>query len=299
MITEAHVRAGAGCLAAVAEAFAKDPALDVATFQFRRRSSTVVGELTERRLERVLEWGRLGWTRLNFTASAVRAEAYARAGGLDSRLNLFAPSYLSARLDEQGAKVTHLESAGVDHELEEGCDKASRCHAVSPMGSASPEGSWMPSSASVTRTRGTLGPRHAYRPEVARRSLRLCLRLCGGTPSVGGRWFGNWPSACRRPSPGTGRGSCGEPRDGCARNRRGDARAPDAGPRAELRHRQRSSGSRGQGPRGSRGPRAATAPLRWSADRSAARWRADRVASLSRRMRVGSSAGPSRWPCCA
>ncbi len=187
VITEAHVRAGAGCLAAVAEAFAKDPALDVATFQFRQHSSTVVGELTERRLENVFsEWGRLGWTRLNFTASAVRAEAYARAGGLDSRLNLFAPSYLSARLDEQGAKVTHLESAGVDHELEEGMRQGlsmsrgfahGECVARRELDAELCERYFGPA--------GLWDRRHAYRPEVARRELAALLAALRRNPSRG------------------------------------------------------------------------------------------------------------------
>jgi hypothetical protein len=119
ILTEAHVRAEPGCVAAVAEAFASDPEFDAATLKHLQSATTGISGLSKRWFARCFEaWDRAGWPRLNTTGVAVRSESYLRVGGLDSRLGLYAPSLMSARLHQQGAKIVHLEHAVLTHELE-------------------------------------------------------------------------------------------------------------------------------------------------------------------------------------
>ena len=120
VLTEAHCRADPGCLAAVAEAFAADPDLDAATLEYRQSASTPVGELSSRWLELVFDQLRqANRLRLEVAGSAIRREAYRRAGGLDPKLETFSYPVLSARLQEEGARVAHLREALVEHENQE------------------------------------------------------------------------------------------------------------------------------------------------------------------------------------
>ena len=120
LLSEAHVRADPRCLEVVAEAFADDEGLDAATIKHIQSASGGISPLSERWFARSFaEWDRAGWVRLNTTAVAIRSAAYERTGGVDQRLGLYAPSLLSARLDDQGARIRHLEDAAVTHELEE------------------------------------------------------------------------------------------------------------------------------------------------------------------------------------
>ena len=120
LLTEAHVRAERGCVAAIAEAFADDPDLDVARLEYHQVADTGgSSDLSARWLERIFAvWDAAGWTRLSNAGVALRFEAYASVGGLDARLGLYAPSLLSALLDLAGAKVCNLQSARIDHVLE-------------------------------------------------------------------------------------------------------------------------------------------------------------------------------------
>src|SRR5215210_2589927 len=119
VLTEAHVRAEPGCLAAVAEAFAREPDLDAATIKQLQSTTRGISTLSERWFARCFEaWDREDWVRFNTTGVAITGEAYARVGGLE-HLGLYAPSLLSARLDEQGVRIAHLEDAVLTHELED------------------------------------------------------------------------------------------------------------------------------------------------------------------------------------
>jgi hypothetical protein len=181
ILSEAHVRADPGCLEAVAEAFAADPDLDAATIRHRQSATRGISGLSERWFARCFEaWDRAGWARLNTTGVAISADAYTRVGGLDSRLGLYAPSLLSARLDEQGARVRHLEDAVLTHELED------------EMGYSLELGGDFARGECVVRreldaefceryfgSAGLYGRRHAYREEIARpmvAALRTAIR---------------------------------------------------------------------------------------------------------------------------
>jgi hypothetical protein len=133
VFTEAHCRAEPECLAAVAGLFATDAAIDAATFHHRQGTSNTVSRLSELWFKKVHTlWDREDWDRLSPGGSAIRFEAYTRAGGLDPDLELFAPSFMSARLHQQGGRVEHLEEAAITHVLEDdvGEDlKHSRSHA--------------------------------------------------------------------------------------------------------------------------------------------------------------------------
>jgi hypothetical protein len=120
VFTEAHCHAEPDCLATVAERFAAEPELDGAMFHHRQGVSGDFGRLSERWFERSHAlWEQTPWTRLKIGGAAIRAEAYVRAGGIDPEMDLFAPFFLSARLDQQGGRVEHLEEAVITHVLEE------------------------------------------------------------------------------------------------------------------------------------------------------------------------------------
>jgi hypothetical protein len=184
LITEAHCQAEPTCLAAVAEAFAGDPEIDGVTLEVRQSPTTSTGELTERWVTGVLDsWKEAGWPRLNFAGAAVRTEAYERAGGLDPRLELYAPSLMSARLHEQGARFAHLDGVAITHELEEGMSDplwASR--------------SWTRGECLARRendpefcrryfgSAGLWDRRHEYRPEIARATAMAVVSAARHSP---------------------------------------------------------------------------------------------------------------------
>jgi hypothetical protein len=120
VVTEAHVLADPECLATVAEAFAADRELDAASFVHRQRVQTPEAELIERWFERAWDaWELEEWPRLAAAGFAIRADAYHRVDGLDPQMELFAPFFMSARLDAAGARVGHLEDAVVTHVIED------------------------------------------------------------------------------------------------------------------------------------------------------------------------------------
>jgi hypothetical protein len=120
LFTEAHVRADPGCVAAIADAFSADPKLVAASLNFRQRAQSPIDAMIGRWIDEVVDgWDSAGWIRFNATANVVRADALERAGGLDTRLNLWAFPYLSAVLHDQGERVIRLDDVRVDHLLED------------------------------------------------------------------------------------------------------------------------------------------------------------------------------------
>ncbi len=120
VVTEAHVLADPECLTTVADAFAADRELDAASFVHRQRAQTPEAELIERWFERAFDaWEFEDWHRLGAAGFAIRAAVYERADGLEPEMELFAPFFMSARLDEIGARVGHLEGAVVTHVIED------------------------------------------------------------------------------------------------------------------------------------------------------------------------------------
>src|SRR5262249_8493168 len=120
VVTEAHVTSQPESLAATLELFDSDPETDAATFAHSQRAPNDIGELSERWFGRIHSiWADQDWPRLNPGGMAIRAATYERAGGYDPELELFAPSLLSARVDEQGGRVRHLPEARVTPLLED------------------------------------------------------------------------------------------------------------------------------------------------------------------------------------
>ena len=190
LLTEAHVRAEPELLAAVADVFAEDPELDIATFKHRQSKSNVVAELTERWIARAYEaWEEADWTRLNFAGSAVRAEAWARAGGLDPRLGLYATSLMSALLDEQGARSTHLDDAAIIHELEEEMGEALAATRSFTQGECLVRGERDPEFCErYFGPAGWWGHRLGYRPENARAMASALISAVRRSPRDA-RWL--------------------------------------------------------------------------------------------------------------
>jgi Glycosyltransferase like family 2 len=170
VLTEAHCSAEPECLAAVTDAFETDRELDAATLEYWQNASTDVGELSKRWFARVFEaWDRAGWARLEVAGSAIRTEAYARAGGLDPRLELFAGAFMSARLQEQGARVAHLERAVVKHELEDEMGHSLSLSRSYALGECTARAEHDPEFCERHfGPAGLWGRRLAYRPEIAR-----------------------------------------------------------------------------------------------------------------------------------
>jgi hypothetical protein len=169
IFTEAHCLADPDCVAAVADGFAADPDLAGAKLNFRQSASSPHGKLVEQWLDGVLEtWEREGWPRFHATGVAIRADALERTGGVDPQLNIYAFSYISARLHQLGARVERLEGARLTHMLEDDPEhsmEASRDFAYGEclMRARDPE--------FCERYFGPAGlwsRRHVYRPEVAR-----------------------------------------------------------------------------------------------------------------------------------
>jgi hypothetical protein len=119
VLTEAHCHAEPDCLAAVSERFV-DPGIDAVMFHHRHGTSGDFGRLSARWFDRCHAlWEDDEWIRLKIGGCAIRAEAYAGAGGLDPELELFAPFLLSARVHQQGGHAEHLEEAVITHVMEE------------------------------------------------------------------------------------------------------------------------------------------------------------------------------------
>src|SRR5262249_37437180 len=68
-------------------------------------------------------WDSEGWIRFNASGNTIRTDAFERAGGLDTRLNMWAFPCLSARLRDRGERVIRLQDARVDHLLDDAMDE--------------------------------------------------------------------------------------------------------------------------------------------------------------------------------
>jgi hypothetical protein len=120
VLSEAHCLADPGLLLTIADAFAEEADLDGGIIRYLQSPSNPLGELTDRWFDRAFAaWDLAGWPRFNNAGVAIRREAYARAGGLEPTQELYAPSFLSARMHAQGSRVEPLEGAVLTHELEE------------------------------------------------------------------------------------------------------------------------------------------------------------------------------------
>ena len=120
VFTEAHCLADPGCLAGLTQARREQPDAVGFKMEIEQMTRTRSALLTKRWLEDVYEqWAEQGWVRLTNAAFAVRADAYARTGGIVPEHNVFAGSFLAARLAEQGARIGHARDALVRHQVED------------------------------------------------------------------------------------------------------------------------------------------------------------------------------------
>src|SRR2546423_1945083 len=122
VLTEAHVLADPGCLAAVAAELEASPDLDAAQLVAHDHvRPTPFAELLAEWFDAVFErWAQPGeWKRLSFFGTAIRRSAYLDAGTVDDAYGLFSPALLSATLDARGAGVGSLAEARVVHMADE------------------------------------------------------------------------------------------------------------------------------------------------------------------------------------
>lgn len=118
LLTENHCEADPACLAAVARAIAeRGDDHEAFTLEHGHITATATGDLNARWFDEVYEdWARPGqWTRLNLVGFVIRRDAFEGAGGLEPDYGLFSAPFLSARLDDQGARVGHVPEARVLH----------------------------------------------------------------------------------------------------------------------------------------------------------------------------------------
>ncbi len=122
VLTEAHVLADPGCMAAVAAGIDGSPDLDaaqlVAADHVRlSRFADLLAEWFDAVFERWAEPGE--WKRLSFFGTAIRRSVYLDAGVVSDDHGLFSPALLSATLDAGGAHVGHFGDARIAHIADE------------------------------------------------------------------------------------------------------------------------------------------------------------------------------------
>lgn len=208
VLTEAHVRAEPGCLAAIAEAFADDPELEVATLKHHQIvDAGGISGFSSRWFERAFAaWKAAGWLRLNITGVAIRTETYLGVGGLDTRLGLYAPFLMAALLDLEQARTRHLEQAEVGHVLEHEMGYALELGADYTRGECMVRRERDPAFCErYLGPAGLFGRRLAYRREIARATVRGLTAAIGHSPADApwlarelvarfpARWAGAWP----------------------------------------------------------------------------------------------------------
>jgi hypothetical protein len=118
VLTEAHVLADPGCLAAVAAGLEASPDLDAAQLVADDHvRPTRFAELLADWFDAVFErWEQPGeWKRLSFFGTAIRRSAYLDAATVNDAYGLFSPALLSATLDARGARVGRFAEARVVH----------------------------------------------------------------------------------------------------------------------------------------------------------------------------------------
>jgi hypothetical protein len=122
VLTEAHVLADPGCLAAVAAGLEASPDLDAAQLVAGDHvRPTPFAELLAEWFDAVFErWAEPGeWTRLSFFGTAIRRSVYLDADTVNDVYGLFSPALLSATLDARGARIGHFAEARVVHIADE------------------------------------------------------------------------------------------------------------------------------------------------------------------------------------
>jgi hypothetical protein len=118
VLTEAHVLADPGCLAAVAAELEASPGLDAAQLvaDDHVRPTRFAELLAEWFDEVFARWEQPGeWKRLSFFGTAIRRSAYLDAATVNDAYGLFSPALLSAMLDARGARVGRFADARVAH----------------------------------------------------------------------------------------------------------------------------------------------------------------------------------------
>jgi hypothetical protein len=179
VLTEAHVLAEGGCLAAVSAALQESPDLDAAQLvPGDHVRPTPFAELLADWFDAVFaRWEEPGeWKRLSFFGTAIRRSAYLDAATVNDDYGLFSPALLGATLDARGARIGRFEAARVihiaDEEIVEHHEHTSdfargECVARAERDPAFCERyfGWAP----------LWGNRMRYRPEVARSVVRALL----------------------------------------------------------------------------------------------------------------------------
>ena len=117
LLTENHCEGDPACLAAVLRAIDERPEHDAFTLEHGHITVSATGELNARWFDEIYdEWTQPGeWARLNLVGFAIHRRAWKEGGGLDPRYGLFSAPLLSARLDQQGARIGHVADARVLH----------------------------------------------------------------------------------------------------------------------------------------------------------------------------------------
>jgi hypothetical protein len=190
VLTEAHCLADPGCLLAIADAFAEDADLDGGIIRYEQSPSNPLGELTDRWFDRAFAaWDLAGWPRFNNAGVAVRREAYARAGGLEPRQELYAPSVLSAHMHEQGCRVEPLEGAVLTHELEETIAESLDASRSFARGGCMARRQEDPEFCDrYFGSAGLWGRRLSYQPEIARSMVAALVSAIRSNPR-GSEWL--------------------------------------------------------------------------------------------------------------
>jgi hypothetical protein len=191
VFTEAHVHSDPGCLEAVAERFEAEPELAAAMLNHSEVAHSEFAQLSARWFERChAMWDGDDWIRLKIGGAAVRPDAYARAGGLDPKMELFAPFFLSARIDDQGGRVEHIDEARIAHVQDDEMTqdlKHTRSHARGECLARAEHDQEF-----IRRYFGAAGlweRRLAYRPEVSRALVAALVAAARRNPGDAG-WLG-------------------------------------------------------------------------------------------------------------
>lgn len=117
VMTESHCEGDPACLAAIARAVENDPDVDAFTLRHGHIAQNDIAELCARWFDVLYEdWTRPDtWDRLNLVGIAIHRRAFEAMGRLDPRSRGFSAPLLSARLQEEGGRIEHIDDAVVLH----------------------------------------------------------------------------------------------------------------------------------------------------------------------------------------